>query len=239
MALFGIFGRKSEESIIAKHGPRVANKRMQAQERWASIRALCELNSEDSIRALLKRFTFTTDPSISDQEEKDAICEHVVSAGDMSVAPLLELLRNPNLAISWPAKMLTLVSSKEFVTDSMLELLAEMHTDYERDPEKKIQTLAFLADLQDPRIGDAVKRFLEDVNESVRFRSVEALFAQEEVESFRTLLDDHLASEESMRIKAKVLDGFSKRSWSLSEKSRAVGLPTGYQVSADGSISRV
>src|SRR5690606_26814730 len=67
MGLFDIFGDR-EQRAIKKHAGRVANKRSQSPERWESIQALGQMKSREAVEALLVRFNFRIEPSISDQE---------------------------------------------------------------------------------------------------------------------------------------------------------------------------
>src|SRR5688500_2070216 len=75
MGFFGLFGKKN---ALGKHAERVANKRAQAPDRWESIQALGKIATtgepaerSQAVAALLERFTFYVDPTITDGEEKD------------------------------------------------------------------------------------------------------------------------------------------------------------------------
>jgi hypothetical protein len=112
-----------------------------------------------------------------------------------------------------------------------------MDTEYERDPEKKIQLLAYLEDRQDPRIVPAVTPFLDDVNETVRFHAAGAIFAQNDPEHAKEALLDVVAKEESMRVRARILDGFLEREWPIpKERIEAVRpkLPGGWALDPQG-----
>jgi HEAT repeat protein len=58
-----------------------ADKRAQAYDREEAIRALWVVGTPQAVEALLKRFTFAIDPSITDQEEKALAFEGIVRVG--------------------------------------------------------------------------------------------------------------------------------------------------------------
>lgn len=58
-----------------------ADKRAQTYDRDEAIRALWVVGTPMAVEALLKRFTFTIDPSITDQEEKALAYEGIVRVG--------------------------------------------------------------------------------------------------------------------------------------------------------------
>jgi thioredoxin-like negative regulator of GroEL len=235
MGLLDMFSRKGP-GAIRKHAARVGNKRAQNPDRWESIHALAAMRSVEAVEGLLRRFTFRMDPSITDQEEKDAAFHGIVAAGDVAVEPVREFLHRAD-AISWPLKMLEQLLPPEEVVRELLDLLARMDTEYERDPEKKIQLLAYLEDRQDPRIVPAVTPFLDDVNETVRFHAAGAIFAQNDPEHAKEALLDVVAKEESMRVRARILDGFLEREWPIpKERIEAVRpkLPGGWALDPQG-----
>lgn len=197
---------------LEKHAARVANRRAQSPDRWESIQYLSKQKSAEAAAALLERFTFRVDPSITDQEERDAAFEGVLGCGSAAVDPLRAFLRKSD-SIAWPLKALEKLRSAEEVTEELLALLSSMQTEYERDPDKKIQVIASLEQRKHPRIRTDVERFLGDANETVRFHAVATIYAQG---SPGEALDDALVArmlevfgrEDSVRTRARILDGF-------------------------------
>jgi HEAT repeat protein len=235
MALFDLFGKKSDSAAVKKHAERATNRRAQAPDRWEAIAALAKLGTSEAVEALLPRFVFYVDPSITDQEEKDAAFDGIVAAGDAAVAPVKAFLRKAD-SISWALKILDRIVSPEGVVDTLLELLSEMDTEYERDPQRKIQSLVTLEERKDPRIAAAVARFLEDANETVRFNAVGALLAQPEAVAHRAELLRCFCAEESVRVRNRILDGFAAAGWDVGDQATLVKarLPAGYALNAQG-----
>jgi hypothetical protein len=235
MAFLGIFGKKSEAGPLGKHAERVANKRAQAYDRWDSIQALSRLRTKESVQALLPRFTFYVEPSITDQEEKDAAFTGIVESGAMALEPVCSFLRKAD-SISWPIKMLDQIVPPEVVVANLLDLLASMHTEYERDPERKCQILTTLAERKDPRVAAAVVRFLDDANETVRFNAVGALLSQADSGEHLDPLIDCLCRDESVRVRNRILDAFAAGNISTSPHEERVKprLPAGYSLDKTG-----
>ena len=221
MAFFGLFGKKSEASVLAKLAQRAGKKRGQAVDRWEAIRELSQMHSSEAVEALLPRFAFYVDPSITDQEEKDLAFDGIVAAGDAAIAPVLAFLGRSE-TISWPMKMLQKLVDETVVVDRLIELLEGMDTEYERDPEKKIQIISMLEERQNSRIAGVVARFLDDMNETARFQAVAAILAQpDQSREFGDALLSCLCSEESVRVRNRILEGFHAAGWRIEEDRQA------------------
>jgi hypothetical protein len=102
--VFGWFGKKSDAQTIEKHAQRIANKRAQAPDRWDSIQALSQLLAQAKkekaadrvvaiVAALLPRFGYYTDPTITDQEEKDLAFRVVLDAGSDGVPAIRSYMK--------------------------------------------------------------------------------------------------------------------------------------------------
>ena len=236
MGLFDVF---KGGGGLKKHIDRVGNKRAQKHERWESIQVLANDGSDEAIRALLVRFTVRVDPSITDGEEKNAAFHGVVQHGDAALGPVRDFLGSSE-TLAWPLKILKEIQTEEEVTTILLELLAKMHTEYERDPQKKIDLIASFEERKDSRIVDEVIRFLEDMNETVRFHAVGAIFHQEDAEEAQDALVSAFLTEESVRVRMRVLDGFIDRGWKLAGVKEEAGkkMPTGYSIGKKGEVRK-
>lgn len=236
MGLFDVF---KGGGGLQKHIARVGNRRAQKHERWESIQVLANDGSEEAIRALLVRFTIRVDPSITDGEEKNAAFQGIVQHGETAVGPVKEFLESSD-TLAWPLKILKEIQSEEEVTTTLLELLNGMHTEYERDPQKKIDVIASFEERTDPRVVEAVVRFLDDMNETVRFHAAGAILYQDEAEQAREALAKAFLSEESVRVRMRILDGFISHGWTLGDvKDEASGkMPMGYSLGKKGEVRK-
>jgi HEAT repeat protein len=237
MGLFDVF--KGGGGGLKKHVARVANKRAQKHERWESIQVLAADGSDEALRALLTRFTVRVDPSITDGEEKNEAFHAIAQHGEAALEPVRDFLNSAeNLA--WPLKLLREIQTEEQVTTILLELLSRMDTEYERDPQKKIDLIASFEEHKDPRIVEAVIRFLGDMNETVRFHAAGAILAQDEADAALDALTKAFLAEESVRVRMRMLDGYVERGWKLAEvKEEATKkMPTGYSLGKKGEVRK-
>jgi hypothetical protein len=232
VGLFDFISKKNAQSPVQKLAVKAADKRGMAPDRWDALQALARIDSEEAVEALLHRFTFYVDPSITDQEEKDSVFESIVSKGNTSVEPLKRFIKKSG-SLSWPLKMLGRVLSDAEVLAILLDLIASMDTEYERDPTRKLQLLAELENHRGDGVLAVVLPFLKDVNETARFHAVGAIFAQEGPEVAREELNELLGREDSMRTKARILDGFAALGWPV-DTAKAGRLPDGYSLDAKG-----
>lgn len=244
--MFGWFAKKTDTQTIEKYGQRAANKRAQSPDRWDAMHALARILAEAKkdgppehieavVAALLPRFTFYTDPTITDQEEKDYAFRVVTDAGRAGV-PAIRTFMKRSEALVWPLKMLDGLLEVDEVTTELLGLLEGMDTEYQRDPQRKLQVLQALEERRDPRIAEAVQRFVQDVNETARFHAVGALLRQEDGEAHRDVALEAFPKEESLRIKGRVLELFALRGWDLGSHRASVekALPSGWAIDAKG-----
>ena len=237
MGLFDVF--KGGGGGLAKHVARVANRRAQKHERWESIQVLASDGSDEALRALLTRFSIRVDPSITDGEEKNAAFLGIVQNGEAALGPVRDFLESAE-TLAWPLKILKEIQSEEQVTTTLLEILAAMDTEYERDPQKKIDVIASLEERKDPRIVGAVTRFLEDMNETVRFYTVGAILTQDEADDAVDAMTKAMLAEESVRVRMRMLDGYIDRRWTLGDAKAEASkrMPTGYSLGKQGEVRK-
>lgn len=219
----------------------VGDKRAQTYDRAEAIRQLADLKTAEAAEALLRRFTFSIDPSITDQEEKEAAFEGIVTVGEAAV-PAVRAFCEKAEVLTWPLRMLRSILDDAAYKAELLALAESFDTEYSRNVEPKLQVVAALEDVHGEDVRAALERFLEDVNETVRFHAVQSTFAQSSPESVEALLK-LLEAEESVRIKNKVCEGFSQKGWKIPEALReraqkALSDVFEFRMQADGAFAR-
>lgn len=218
-----------------------ADKRAQTYDRMEALQTLAAMKSVDAATALLKRFTFSIDPSITDQDEKEIAFQGVVDAGKDVIPAVREFCLKAE-TLSWPIKILRAILDDEGYRDELIEILERFDTEYARNVEPKQQVIVALGDLRGDDVREAVERFLEDVNETVRFHAVQTTFAQGSEESVPALVK-MLSAEESVRIKNKTAEGLMTRRWVIPDELRATARDAlrdsaGYTIGADGRVGK-
>jgi HEAT repeat protein len=224
---------------IASLAKVAGDKRAQNYDRIEAIQALAEMKSPEAAAGLLKRFTFSIDPSITDQEEKDLAFAGVVAAGKDVVPAVIEFCVKAD-ALTLPLKVLRELLPDEEYQDELINLLERFDTEYARNVEPKIQLIVALEDTVSDDVRVAVERFLDDVNETVRFHAVKTVFAQHSQESVGPLVK-MLEAEESVRIKNKVAEGMMQYGFTIPPELRektaaALRDSSGFTVNAEGKV---
>ncbi len=230
---------------VAGPGKTAGDKKAQTYDRMEAIQELAEMKTPDAAAALLKRFTFVIDPSITDQEEKEIAFQGVVAAGSDCVPAVIEFCGvciKKGEPITWLLKVLRELLEDDGYEEAVIDLLGLFDTEYARNVEPKVQLIQALEEIVSPEVRAAVAPFLEDVNETVRFHAVATTFAQNERETIPELVK-LLEAEESVRVKNKVAEGLSFREWAIPEELRdavakALRETGGYRLGSDGKVGK-
>jgi HEAT repeat protein len=214
-------------------------RRVQNYDRQEAIDALAAMATADAAEALLKRFTFHIDPSITDQEEKDAAFRGILRAGAQAIQPVRAFAAKAE-SLAWAMKIVKALLSESEYVEELLRWLSKWDTEYSKFVDPKLQILAELQEHKHPEICTGVERFLEDVNEPARFHAVSALLAQESP-SVTPALVSLLIEDESVRVRRKIAEGLSARRWVIDESMRAgvrKELPREFALDASGHIAK-
>ena len=246
MGLFDLFksggkkGRAAEgkapgasAAAAAKWAEKAADKRAQNYDRQEAIAALAEMGTAEAAAALLRRFTFNMDPSITDQEEKDGAYQGVLAAGQAAI-PSLRAFAAKAESLAWPIKILKELLADDAYVEELLLWLDRWDTEYSKFIDPKLQLLSALEEVKHERILAKVAPFLEDVNGDARFLAVGTVLAQDDESATPGLLSA-LEQEESLRVKNRILDGFIGHAWTVPEELLAKtrkALPPEYSVDA-------
>jgi HEAT repeat protein len=212
-------------------------KRVQNYDRQEAIQALSDLGTADAAEILLKRFTFHMDPSITDQEEKDAAFRGILRAGQDALGPVRAFAAKAE-SLAWPMKIAKELLEEEAYVDELLRWLAKWDTEYAKFVDPKVQLLAELEEHKHPHIREHVERFLEDVNEPARFHAAAALVAQADPAAVAAL-GELLGDDESVRVRNKIAEGFAAHGWTVPDEVRDAvrqSLSPGFVLDGSGRI---
>jgi hypothetical protein len=249
MGLFDFFKGKPTGKAGASERPKAdknvsryseaISKKAQNFDRQEAIENLSKLGTPDAAAALLKRYTFSSDPSITDQEEKETAFRGIVAAGEGALPAIREFCIKAE-SLTWPLRMMRELLDQDAYVAEVIAMLEKWDTEYSRNVDPKIQLITALEELKDPRVRVAVERFLEDVHEPTRFHAVTTLLAQDDAEAAGPLARA-LIREEAMRTKNRIAEGLAMRGWVIPEADRPGldnALPGAFRLNADGKVSR-
>jgi HEAT repeat protein len=222
MGLFDFLGKKKDAAEpvkkastkdVSKLARLVGDKMAQNYDRQEAIEELGRMGTADAAEALLKRFSFHMEPSITDQEEKEAAIEGIVAAGKDAIPAIRRYCKKAE-GLTWPLRALKRIVGEGEMAPEVLVILEQFDTEYMRNPEPKLQLIAQLEEYPSEEVRVAVEPFLVDVNEQVRFHAVGTVFAVNDPKSAPALAAA-LAEEESLRIKNRIAFGLAERQWVL------------------------
>ena len=246
MGIFDFLGKnksaqppRPSQKEIARLERLLGNKLSQNFDRQAAIEELGRMGTPQAAAALLKRFDWVLDPSITDQEEKESCMRGIVAAGDDALEPIREYCEKAE-SLTWPLKVLrAIVKDDAQAARELLGILAQFDTEYVRNAEPKVQLIQALEAYPTEEVRSAIEPFLADMSEPVRFVSVTSLFAINDPVSLPALVAA-LESEESRRVQNRIAQGLADRAWAIpAELASAItkALPPGFSL-VGGKVQR-
>jgi hypothetical protein len=226
---------------IARHKKAIKNRYGQGDDRARAIAFFQGLGGRDGHLGLLERFMVNAEPSIRDEEEKEDLFHTLVELGPEVIPAIADYLKRKDAAtvpISWPLKVLRAVAGPAEAAGVIIGALEEMGVAYTREPERKVELVAQLAELEDPRVVAAVVPFLHDHRDEVRLQALDVLTRKAD-EAAREPMLELLTDEESpLRLRASVADALQRLGWSVKGFRKRVedNLPEGLGVDRSGKI---
>jgi hypothetical protein len=247
MGLFDLFragkdkgtSEKAKPSPAAKWANAAGDRRAQNYDRQEALQALAAMGTADAASALLRRFTFLMDPSITDQEEKELAYSGLLRAGREAIEPVRAFAAKAE-SLAWPMKIMKEILPEDEYVEELLVWLERWDVEYAKFIDPKLQLLVELAEHQHPSIREEAERFLLDVNEPARFHAVAAVLAQKDVASLDPLIET-LGDEESVRVRNKIAEGVLLLDWAIPEERRDLtrkSLPSGYTIDGEGKLRK-
>ena len=212
----------------------------QTEDRLGAVNALRDMGTEDAYRALLKRFSATTDNKLHDQDEKKYVSDLLVEIGP-EIIPLLTEFVSRETEVTWAFRTLRRIEGQERWIGHVLDALGSS-TSEDTDPEKIEQLLNVLHDQKDPRVAPAISRYLTDLDDTVRFAAVEALATLgDEIARLPLLEALTKADEESARVVHRIIEVFREQGWEVKGFRKTVEerLPEDYYLDRSGRVKKL
>ena len=245
MGLFDLFSKKKSEAPkasvrdVQRLERLVANKFSQNLDRQDAIQQLSRMRSRSGAGALLRRFDWQLDPSITDQEEKENCLEAIVAVGEPALEPVRAYAKKAE-SLMWPLRVLKGIVSGPALTDELLAMLDQFDTEYVRNTQPKVQLITELGEHRSDEVRIALEPFVEDASEPVRFAAVTSLFSIGDPRSVAALVAA-LENEESLRIKIRIAQGLAQQGWEIPENLHALlskSLPDGFRLEGAKVLAR-
>jgi HEAT repeat protein len=198
-----------------------------------------KVGDEAALRGLIRRFSVNAEPSIDDEKEKEWVYEALVEIGRPALPAISRGLRAAE-SVNWLQRTLRAIVTPEEYKEELLSILSEFDTEYERNPDRKMQTVMALADIEETRVAEALVPFLMDVDETVRFQTVVSL-AKIGDEVAREPMLKVMCDDESLRVRNEVVEAFAVLGWTTLGYKKKIDdlLPRGYRHDKTGKIVKL
>lgn len=238
MGFFDFFSgsKGGPDKAISKHIKTLTNPYVQHEDRLRAAELLAQINTDESLFGLLKRYDITLDKSYQDMDEKVYVKDLLVSKGQAAVEPIRRYLKGSE-NVNWPERILTnILDDEKTVVDVILEVLESIKDSGDMKGAHRKSVISMLKKYQDTRIAPLMLPFLHDFDEGVRAEAVEVLDVQADPrvreELFQVMTGP---DEESMRVRRRVVEIFVKHQWSVADWLDTVAgwLPEGVTVVED------
>jgi len=233
-------GKPKGDKTILKLQKKLMNKWVQTMERKRVISALADIGTDEAITVMLGRFTYVTDGSIVDEDEKEIVYEIIRSMGDRAIPALAAFVKS-EIAIYWPLKALTEIAGEDAAVRVLLEALATIADRLGRSMERMTNIVSCFRDYQHPDVLSKLIELSTDEEEEIRFLAVDGLSTfdnyQEAVEAIiQRLVDD----QETTRVRTFIMDMLIERRWKVKryKKELAGKLPETYFIDDTGVVQR-
>jgi hypothetical protein len=226
LGLADFFSKEGRQArSLQKMIQRASDKHAQSPDRFRALELLRDDGSSEAVMGLLRRFSFVYDKTIEDEQEKEWVYHELVGMGTRIVPPLRKYMRESD-TLGWALKVLEQVAKGDDFRETLRQLCEQNDNNYVRDPGKKTQLVHFMGEHRDSAIAELLLPYLEDIDEGVRFKAVEALLHQGQQEVVAAPLTRLLLNkaEESRRIKIRIIEGIADAGLTVSDKSAVLGV---------------
>lgn len=237
MGLFGFGGGGKVKRLVKK----LTNAYVQTAERMRIMQVLADIGTTEAYEGLMQRFTYRTEASIVDEDEKRTAYELIVSAGP-SVIPAIEAFVSKHENIYWPAKALGELAGKEQAVRVLLNALAKASEATVRRNEQRAQLVSNLRDFPHPDVQAKLDELVDDEDEDVRIMAIDGLMTYGEEVARDRVVRRLLHEDEVPRVRTVLFEQLIEAGWSLkdfkAEIEEADILPAYYRIGKGGALER-
>ena len=236
MGFFGFGGSK-----VDRYVKKLTNGYAQTHERIRMLELLADMGTDEAIYGLLKRFTYRTEASIVDEDEKEIAFKFLVQAGASAIPPIQRFV-SENDAVYWPIKALREIAGMDSAVALLLSALDRAEGKGGRVNEQKIQLVSNLRDFNHPKVLERLQTLVTDEVEDVRIMAMDGLLTYGEDVALQPAVRLLLDPDEASRIKMVLLEQLIDLEWSLDPWREQFEeqdlLPYPYRIAANGCCER-
>lgn len=209
--------------------------------RYEAMEKLASWNTPEATEALLKRFTFASTSTTSDEEEKARVAELLQAKGRDAVEPLVHYLKTEE-ELAWPLRVLHRILPEDEFRDRATDVLAGIDVQFDRTPTRKVELIHALAPhAHEQRVAETIAAFLEDTDDRVQIAAVEVLASNGRPEDQERLTATLIEADERPRVRSAICSAMAAHAVSVKGRKAEVEplLPEGYYLTRDGVVKRL
>ena len=200
---------------------------------------LSEWGTPESLYALLKRFTMSSNVITQDIEEKRMVVQMLVEKGRDAVDPIFRFLSSHH-NVEWPVQALSEILPRDELVPKLVQILEKVAAASEfTPPEHKSDLIRAMRGHVTPEIATVLRQFLSDDDDDVRIAAIEAISEVGE-EVRESLLEAFLKADDRPRIRIKIAEVFADHEWAVKGYRPKIEstLPEGFHLTAKGLVRR-
>ena len=241
-----VFGLFSKEKALQRTIERATNKLAQQGDRWAAMEQLQKDGSEGALFGLCKRFAVTSQKGVEDEQEKNWVVDVLVGHGADALVPVTRYVKGA-AQLAFALKVIDRIATNEQLLQIVDDVLATEEPGYTRDPERRMDVIRWLAELERIPASERVQRcapYLKDFDQNVRCAAADVLAPH----GGETIGDALLAAflnpeEESGRFRRRIAEILADKNISLAGKGAQIaplltGPVAGFAVTGDRLVAR-
>lgn len=231
---------QSNQNRLTSYENLIRRELVNKQERKSAIHFFCDHEDvEVSVKALLKRFTFSDDNSIVDTTEKEKALDGIISKKDAAIPWIIAHLYESHY-IAWPLKALHALTDENTVVQTLEKCLDLEDTTFSQSKiEKNYDVLCHLLDYSHLPDVKSVTHFVSSHDERLRFTAVELLakFPNPPLSALEQFLYDE--SPDNTRVRALTFELYSAHGWKIKDIDRCKNIEmSDYHVTSQGTITQ-
>ncbi len=236
-SLFGGNRKTKVDKLVKK----LMNGYSQTHERIRAMEILADAGTDEALSGILQRFTYRTEASIVDEEEKELAYRLLCECGAGAIPPIQRFVRSQD-AVYWPLKALREIAGMDMAVDLLLQALDRADQVDTRVNKQKVELVSNLRDFPHPRVQERLLVYAEDADEECRVLAIDGLMVYGEAIALPAAAARLLEPAEVARVKMVILEQLIENEWSLSkwreELTEGEFLPFPYQIGARGMVVR-
>lgn len=237
--LDSVFGGK--QSKVDKLVKKLTNAYVQTHDRVRAMEILADTGTDEALYGLLKRFTFRTEASIVDEDEKTLAYRLLCESGAAAIPPIQRFVKEQD-AVYWPLKALKEIAGIDMAVELLLQALERTEGVAARVNKQKVELVSNLRDFPHPKVQERLVAYCTDANEEVRVLAIDGLMTYGEAVALPAAAGRLVDADEAAGVKMVILEQLIEQEWSLNpwreELEGGELLPFPYQLGTDGKVVR-